>query len=615
MSSDLRVRLVERVKELPDRPGVYVMKDFAGQVIYVGKASSLKNRVRSYFQSPAGLPRRTQLLVERIADFEYIVTDSEVEALILENNLIKKHRPWFNVQLRDDKTYPFIKITLEEEFPRVIVTRRLQQDGSRYFGPYADVGAMRETLRFLRRLFPIRNCSKKISEDEEPKLRPCLNYHIRKCLSPCSGRVSKEAYMELISQIMLFLEGRQDQVIRAMKTQMQEASDSLDFERAASIRDAVRAIERVTERQKIVLQSRSDIDVIGCFRDEADSCAQVFFIRSGKLIGRERFFITNIDDMPDCEMLTAFVKQYYSEATFIPDEVLLPIEPEDKEAISMWLREKKGRKVSIHVPQRGDKKHLIDMTTDNARLSLEDAKTKAVQDAVLKDAALLELQQALDLPTLPVRIEAFDISTIQGTDAVGGMVVFDRGRPAKSSYRRFKIRTVEGQDDYAMMHEIISRRYKKIPEHDQKERHLPDLIVIDGGKGQLNAGLNALCELDVQGIPVISLAESDELIFVEGQEQPIVLPRDSKALLLLRHIRDEAHRFAISYHRKLRTKRSTISALEEIPGIGKKRLQALLKAFGSVRGIRSAEVEEIANVPGINHKLAERVKQVLTGNS
>ncbi|HXL03423.1 MAG: excinuclease ABC subunit UvrC [Firmicutes bacterium] len=615
MSFDLKSNLAERVKDLPDRPGVYVMKDSSGKVIYVGKASSLRNRVRSYFQSPAGLPKRTQILVDRICDFEYIVTDSEVEALILENNLIKKHRPWFNVQLRDDKTYPFIKITLQDEFPRVIVTRRVEQDGSRYFGPYADVGAMRETLRFLKRFFPVRSCSKKISEEHLQKMRPCLNYHIKKCLSPCSGRISKEAYMELVNQIILFLEGRQDQLIRAMKKEMQAASDSLNFERAASIRDAVRAIERVTEKQKIVLASRSDIDVVGYFRDEADVCVQVFFVRSGKLMGRERFFMTNADDVPDSEILTAFIKQYYYEAAFIPDEILLPLKPDDKDAISMWLREKKGRKVSIHVPQRGDKKHLQSMATDNAKLSLEEARTRAMQDAALKDAALLELMEALELPGLPRRIEAFDISTIQGTCAVGSMVVFERGQPEKSSYRRFKIKTVEGQDDYAMMHEVVSRRYRRLLKQDQKEKQLPDLIIIDGGKGQLNAGLKALSELGVQNIPVISLAESHELIFVEGQEQPIALPEDSKALLLLRHIRDEAHRFAVSYHRQLRTKRSTLSALEEIPGIGKKRLQALLTTFGSVKGIRAASIDEIASVPGINHKLAERLKEALASDT
>ena len=615
MGADLRAKLAERVKELPERPGVYVMRDSSGKVIYVGKASSLRSRVRSYFQSLTGLPRRTQLLVERIRDFEYIVTDSEVEALILENNLIKKHRPWFNVQLRDDKTYPFIKITLEDEFPRVIVTRKVEQDGSRYFGPYTDVGAMRDTLRFLRRLFPIRSCSRHISEEQEPKLRPCLNYHIKKCLSPCSGRVSKEVYRELINQIVLFLEGRQDRVIQAMKVQMKIASDSLDFERAASIRDSIRAIERVTERQKVVLGSRQDIDVVGYFRDRADACVQVFLVRSGKLIGRERFFVTNIDDMPDSEVLTAFVKQYYSEATFVPSEVLLPLEPEDNEAISTWLQERKGRKVSVRVPRRGDKRRLLNMTTDNARLGLEEIRTKAMQDAAQKDAALIELQQALGLPLLPAGIEAFDISTIQGTDAVGGMVVFDKGRPQKSSYRRFKIKTVEGQDDYGMMYEIISRRYGRIMKQEEDEKRFPDLIIIDGGKGQLNAGIKALHDVGAEGIPVISLAESHELIFVEGQDQPIALPRDSKALLLLQHIRDEAHRFAVSYHRQLRTKRSTLSALEEIPGIGKRRLKALLTAFGSLKGIRGATVEEIANVQGMNSKLAKRLKQVLTSDT
>ena len=492
------------------------------------------------------------------------------------------------------------------------MTRRVEQDGSRYFGPYADVSAMRETLRFLRRLFPIRSCSKEISEEGVQQARPCLNYHIEKCLSPCSGRISKEAYMGLINQIILFLEGRQDQVVLSMKKQMQAASDALDFERAASIRDAVRAMERATERQRIVLATGSDIDVVGYFREEADACVLIFFVRSGKLMGRERFFITDISDVPDFETLTAFIKQYYDEATFIPDEILLPMKPDDEEAISMWLREKKGKRVSIHVPQRGDKKKLQSMAADNAKLSLEEAKLKAMQDAVLKDAALLELMEALCLPRLPKRIEAFDISTIQGTDAVGGMVVFERGRPAKSSYRRFRIRTVEGQDDCAMMHEIISRRYRRILKKDQDGKELPDLIIIDGGKGQLNAGLRALREVGVQDVPAISLAESHELIFLEGREQPIALPEDSKALLLLRRIRDEAHRFAVSYHRQLRTKRSTLSALEEIPGIGKKRLQALLTAFGSLKGIRAAGVEDIANVPGMNRKLAERLKEALT---
>jgi len=615
MGSDLKANLIERVKGLPDRPGVYVMKDSSGRVIYVGKASSLRNRVRSCFQSSAGLSKRIQVLIDRIADFEYIVTDSEVEALILENNLIKKHRPGFNVRLRDDKTYPFIKITLAEDFPRVIVTRRVEPDGSRYFGPYTDVGAMRETLRFLRRLFAIRSCSREISETKPRKMRPCLNYHIKQCLSPCSGRISKEAYMQLVNRIILFLEGHQDEVVRSLKEEMQAASDALDFERAASIRDAVRAIERVAERQKVVLASSSDIDVIGYFRDEGDACALVFFVRSGKLMGRERFFISDTAEVSDSEILTAFIKQYYSEASFIPDEVLLPMKPHDEEAISMWLREKKGRKVSIRVPKRGDKKQLVSMATDNARLSLEEEKLKAMQDAMVKDAALLELKEVLELPRLPRRIEAFDISTIQGSHAVGGMVVFESGRPVKSAYRRFKIKTVDGQDDYGMMHEIISRRYRRIVEQGGTRNQVPDLIIIDGGRGQLNAGLRALAQVGAEDIPTISLAESHELIFVDGRDEPIALPEDSKALLLLRRIRDEAHRFAVSYHRQLRTKRSMLSELEEIPGIGKKRLKALLTAFGSLKGVRAASVDEIAKVPGMNYKLAEKLKKALTDHA
>jgi excinuclease ABC subunit C len=615
MGSDLKANLIERVKGLPDRPGVYVMKDSSGRVIYVGKASSLRNRVRSYFQSSAGLSKRIQVLIDRIADFEYIVTDSEVEALILENNLIKKHRPGFNVRLRDDKTYPFIKITLAEDFPRVIVTRRVEPDGSRYFGPYTDVGAMRETLRFLRRLFAIRSCSREISETKPRKMRPCLNYHIKQCLSPCSGRISKEAYMQLVNRIILFLEGHQDEVVRSLKEEMQAASDALDFERAASIRDAVRAIERVAERQKVVLASSSDIDVIGYFRDEGDACALVFFVRSGKLMGRERFFISDTAEVSDSEILTAFIKQYYSEASFIPDEVLLPMKPHDEEAISMWLREKKSRKVSIRVPKRGDKKQLVSMATDNARLSLEEEKLKAMQDAMVKDAALLELKEVLELPRLPRRIEAFDISTIQGSHAVGGMVVFESGRPVKSAYRRFKIKTVDGQDDYGMMHEIISRRYRRIVEQGGTRNQVPDLIIIDGGRGQLNAGLRALAQVGAEDIPTISLAESHELIFVDGRDEPIALPEDSKALLLLRRIRDEAHRFAVSYHRQLRTKRSMLSELEEIPGIGKKRLKALLTAFGSLKGVRAASVDEIAKVPGMNYKLAEKLKKALTDHA
>ncbi|MEW5867311.1 MAG: excinuclease ABC subunit UvrC, partial [Bacillota bacterium] len=459
MSPEIRASLQDRARDLPDRPGVYVMRDASGRVIYVGKASSLRNRVRSYFQSPHGLAPRTQALVERISDFEYVVTDSEVEALILENNLIKRHRPRFNVRLRDDKTYPFIKITAAEEFPRVMVTRRVEQDGSRYFGPYTDVKGMRETLQFLRRLFPVRTCSKRITEDSRE--RPCLNYHIKKCLGPCAGRISREAYMELVNQIVLFLEGRQERLVQEMRRRMQMASDRLDFEAAAVLRDRIKAMERVMERQKIVLRSHHDIDVIGFWRDGAETCVEAFFVRGGKLIGRERFFMVNMvdsGDTPDSEMLAAFVKQYYSDATFVPREVVVQADLDEREAIASWLSERRGHKVQVTVPVRGEKKQLVDMARDNARLGLEEARARAMRDAEMEGGALVELQQALGLPRLPRRIEAFDISTIQGTDAVGSMVVFEGGRPAKSEYRRFKIKTVEGQDDFAMMHEVVTRR-------------------------------------------------------------------------------------------------------------------------------------------------------------
>ncbi|MEW6228328.1 MAG: excinuclease ABC subunit UvrC [Bacillota bacterium] len=645
MSLEIRASLQDRARDLPDRPGVYVMRDASGRVIYVGKASSLRNRVRSYFQSPHGLPQRTQALVEHVSDFEYVVTDSEVEALILENNLIKEHRPRFNVRLRDDKTYPFIKVTAAEEFPRVAVTRRVEQDGSRYFGPYTDVKGMRGTLQFLRRFFPVRTCSKRITEDSRE--RPCLNYHIKKCLGPCAGRISHEAYMELVNQIVLFLEGRQERLVQEMRRRMQMASDRLDFEAAAALRDRIKAMERVMERQKMVLRSHHDIDVIGFWRDGAETCVEAFFVRSGKLIGRERFFMVNMvgsGDTPDSEMLAAFVKQYYSDATFVPREVVVQADPDEREAIASWLSERRGHKVQVTVPVRGEKRQLVDMARDNARLGLEEARARAMRDAEMEGGALVELQQALGLPRLPRRIEAFDISTIQGTDAVGSMVVFEGGRPLRSAYRRFKIKTVEGQDDFAMMHEVVTRRCRRalkelgqeVTDIDAAQSEgksaapgqatrngrtskrrgfsaLPDLMLIDGGKGQLGAALQALGESGLDDIPAVGLAKEYELLYVEDRQSPIALPRDSKALFLLQRIRDEAHRFAVSYHRQLRTKRATLSMLEEVPGVGKKRLKALLAAFRSVRAMREASVEDLAKVQGMTRQVAERVKQALGG--
>ncbi len=598
------------MRDLPDRPGVYVMRDRSGRVIYVGKAASLRNRVRSYFQSPHGMPPRIQALVESIADFEYVVTDSEVEALILENNLIKRYRPRFNVRLRDDKTYPFIRITADE-FPRVFVTRRLERDGSRYYGPYPNVSGLRDTLGFLRRVFPVRTCSRKITEGSRDK--PCLNYHIKRCLGPCSGRVSRPAYLELINQIALFLEGRQDELVRDMRRRMEAASERLDFEAAAALRDRIRAMEKVVERQKIVLRSPDDIDVIGFRRDGADTCVEAFFVRGGKVVGHERFFMASMPDSadaPDGEMLSAFLKQYYSDAAFVPGEIALQTQPDEKDAIAEWLAARRGRKVKLTVPARGEKKRLVDMVRDNASLGLEEARARALRDAEMEGGGVLELQRALGLPRLPRRIEAFDISNIQGTDAVGSMVVFQDGRPAKDAYRRFKIRTVQGQDDFAMMREVVARRCQRAS---REPDALPDLMLIDGGKGQLSAALAALRDSGLADVPAVGLAKEQELLFVEGRPEPVALPRDSSALFLVQRIRDEAHRFAVSYHRQLRTKRATLSLLEEIPGVGRKRIKALLAAFRSVRAMREADVEELAKVPGIDRKLAERIKKALEG--
>ncbi len=621
MSPETRADLQNRARDLPDRPGVYVMKDESGRVLYVGKASSLRSRVRSYFQSPQGLARRTRSLVECISDFECMVTDSEVEALILENNLIKRHRPRFNVRLRDDKTYPFIKITTAETFPRAIVTRRVEQDGSRYFGPYADVKGMRETLRFLRDLFPVRTCSKRI--DEGSRERPCLNYQIEKCLAPCAGRITREAYMEVIRQISLFLEGRQEMLVREMRRRMEAASRSLDFEAAAALRDRIRAMERVIERQKIVLRSGRDIDIIGFWRDGArdgaETCVEVFFVRGGKLIGRERFFMVSMvgaADTPDTEMLAAFLKQYYSDASFVPREVVVQVDLEERDAIEAWLANKRGGKVEVIAPLRGEKKRLVDMVRDNARLGLEEARARVMRDAEMEGGALVDLQQALGLSGPPQRIEAFDISTIQGADAVGSLVVFERGRPAKSAYRRFKIRTVQGQDDFAMMREVVARRCRRALERpDSRFGGLPDLVLIDGGKGQLGAAIEALRESGLGHIPAAGLAKEHELLYVEGRKDPVALPRDSRALLLLQRVRDEAHRFAVSYHRQLRTKRATLSMLEEVPGVGRKRLKALLAAFRSVRAMREATIDDLARVPGMTRKVAELVKRALDSPS
>lgn len=612
------------------------MKDARGKFIYVGKAVSLKARVRSYFQSPGSLSPRVRLMVEKVSDIEYVVTGSEVEALILENNLIKRHRPWYNIRLRDDKTYPYVKVTLAERFPKVITTRRMVQDGSRYFGPYTDAGSLYDTLRFLKRLFPVRSCNKKIGDKTDD--RPCLNYHIERCLAPCSGRISEKAYRTVIDQICLFLEGRQEELIRAMRKDMTSAALVEDYERAAAIRDRIRDLEKVIERQKIVSPSLGDIDVIAFARNDTDACAQILLIRDGKMIGREHFVLENVKvvtdtgEPGDSDIMTAFVNQYYASASFVPSEVLLQHPIDDADIVAKWLSERKGGKVTLRVPRRGTKKELVEMAAENARLSLGRValeRVERVQAGEMEEGALLELQRAvgaeIGLEEPPRRIEAFDISNIQGREAVGSMVVFKDGRPLKSGYRRFKIKLAGGPDDYAMMREVVLRRYRRARAayggdgagagagtgDAGKWDQLPDLILIDGGKGQLGAARDALREVGLDFIPTIGLAKEFEHIFVEGRSDPIVLPRDSKALFVLQRVRDEAHRFAVAYHRRLREKDATLSQLAGIKGIGRKRIGALFNAFKSLDEMRRAGVDELASVPGMTRKAAELVYSYL----
>ncbi|MFQ5812226.1 MAG: excinuclease ABC subunit UvrC [Anaerolineae bacterium] len=618
--------LKDKLQTIPTKPGVYLMKDERGQVIYVGKSVNLKNRVRSYFQASASHSLKLHRLIYRIADFDFIVTDSEIEALILECNLIKEHRPRYNIRLKDDKRYPYIKITWQEDYPRVIVTRRMERDGARYFGPLTAVWAVRQTLDMLRRLFPYLTCKRQITGQDT---RACLYYHIGRCAGPCIGAISKEEYRALIKRICLFLEGKAEEIVADLQTQMTSAAEALDFERAAALRDQIEAVERVTKQQKIVLAVGKDQDVIALAREDGDACVQVFFIRQGKLIGREYFVLDGTAEEDEAQIVASFVKQFYDEAAYVPTKIILPTNVEEARIIEAWLRSKRGRKVRLHVPKRGRERELVQMAAENAAETLASLRAQWLLDEGRSVEALAQLQEHLGLEEAPTRIEGYDISNIQGTAATGSMVVFVKGVPRKSDYRRFRIRTVEGADDYAMMQEVLGRRFKralegrvegssKLKAQSSKFKEadvwtiLPDLIIIDGGKGQLNAALEVLEEYGLKDeVPAAGLTKKREEIFLPGRSELLVLPRDSQGLYLLQRIRDEAHRFAISYHRKLRAKKSLASILEEIPGIGPKRRQALLKHFGSIEAIRAASVEELAAVKGMTRKAAEAVRENL----
>lgn len=587
----------EKLKLLPDSPGVYLMKDARGKIIYVGKAVVLKNRVRQYFQRNKGHTPKVRAMVGKIADFETIMTGSEVEALILECNLIKKHRPRYNISLKDDKSYPYVKVTLQEEFPRVFVTRRILKDGARYFGPYTNVTAVHESLKLLRRLFPLRSC-RQMGE------RPCLEYHIKRCIAPCTGNVDREEYDAMIRAVLLFLEGRTEDVERELSARMQAAAESYHFELAARLRDQLAAVRRVAEKQNIVTGA-GDQDAVGMARSDIGVCVQIFFIRAGKMLGREHFLLQGSEEESDEALLTAFLQQYYHQAAFVPREVLLPMELEETALLSEWLSEKKGGKVQIFVPQRGSKRDIVNMAEGNAEKYLRDEAERVKQANAQTLGAVEELGHYLGLRELPNRMECFDISHNQGSETVASMVVFEGGLPKKSDYRRFKIRSAEGKpDDFKSMREVTTRRYGKLTEEE-----LPDLIVIDGGKGQLSSALEIIRGAGHLKVPVVGLAKQFELIFVEGSSDPVVLPRHSQALYLIQRIRDEAHRFAITYHRKLRGKRNLVSVLDHIDGIGPKRRKMLWSHFGNLNRIKAASVEELAAVEGMNLSAAEAVYQ------
>lgn len=580
--------LEEKLKTLPDSPGVYLMKDVNGKIIYVGKAKILKNRVRQYFQSNKNHGVKVRAMVAKISDFETIVTASEVEALILECNLIKKYRPRYNVCLKDDKSYPYLKLTLNEDFPRVFITRRIINDGSKYFGPYTNSQAVKDSLELLRKLFPLRTC-KTLGK------RPCLEYHINRCLAPCVNKISRADYSDLVQATEKFLEGKTADVERDLTAKMNFAADNLNFELAAKLRDILLAVRKISERQKIVTDT-GDIDAIGIARLNDEVCAQIFFIRDGKVTGRESFLLNGAVDESDAKVTVEFVKQYYSRAKISATEVLLPVEllDEDVKILSEWLCAK------IFEPKRGVKRELVEMAVENAKKFLAEKSARQELQEAQTSRAVEDLQKFLHLPKLPRKMECFDISHFQGAETVASMVVFKNGQPDKKSYRRFKIRSTEGKpDDFLSMREVTSRRYGKLTAEE-----LPDLIVIDGGIGQLNSALEIIRAFGHE-VPVVGLAKEFELIFVEGESEPVELPRESQALYLMQRIRDEAHRFAITYHRKLRRARNLKSILDNVAGIGEKRRAELFKKFGTLDKIKSASIEELLTVPSMNRTAAE----------
>ena len=649
-TEQLRAQLVAQVAALPAKPGVYTFRDGAGKVIYVGKAANLRSRVRSYFGSPRSLEGKTRKLAARIAALEIVTTRTEQDALHLEATLVKRHQPLFNVRLKDDKHYPYLKVDVNSPWPRVTITRRVQNDGARYFGPYASAKSVRTSLDLVKKLFPWRSCDKEITGSDP---RPCLDYYIRRCIAPCTSYCTPDEYREVIDQTMLFLDGKSSVVVEQLNDAMREAADELNFERAATLRDQLAAVERVTEQQITADTVDSELDAFGIAVDGDEAVVQVLFIRGQKMTGSDSFSLAGVQDEPLEQVLAAFLRQYYEGALQIPRLVLIPHEIEQLELLSGWLAEKRGGAVEIRHPQRGDKRRLTEMAAENAREALEMQRVRWLADHDRTNAALGELGEALSLPAPPNRIECYDISHNQGDSTVASMVVFLDGRPATREYRRFRIKSIEGPDDFASMAEVMRRRFRRLGELRKEERAegfelpaeldapddaapddaeptqteieeseseqsaeqgwgaVPDLVIVDGGRGQVSAAHDVMRNLAVDDIPLAGLAKREELLFLVDTAEPIRLDRRSQGMYLVQRIRDEAHRFAISYHRRLRQQRASRSPLDRIPGIGPSRKKALLRKFGSLQAIRQASADEIAATPGLTRRVAEQIKAEL----
>ena len=613
------------LKNLPSKPGVYLMKNSLGEVIYVGKAKILKNRVKSYFQNSKNHSEKVRVMVKHIAEFEYIVTDSEMEALILECNLIKKYSPRYNILLKDDKFYPFIKITVNDDFPRVFVTRNYSKDGSKYFGPYTNGTAVYETINLINKIFPLRTCKLLIKEGGET-VRPCLNYHIKKCFGPCGGYISKQEYGKMINDVIDILSGKDTTVLKVLQSEMEEASMNLEFEKAADLRDKILAIKAIVEKQKIFKTMEGDEDFINIYKDEKDSCVQVFFSREGKILSREHFIFENTAEDSIEEILEEFITSFYGGTAKVPRTIYVPA-ISNVELVEEYLTIKRGAKVWIKVPQKGQKREMLEMVKNNAQITLEKFKDKYLIDKEINKIALEELQELLDLEIWPSRIEAYDISNIQGVDSVGSMIVFEEGRSKNSDYRRFRIKTVKGANDYDSMREILTRRFShgleevkaiqesKLQFSAGKFSNFPDIIMMDGGKGQINIALEVLRDLNIS-IPVCGLVKDDKHatrgIIYNNEE--LIINRSSNLMQLIRRIQDEVHRFAITYHRSLRDKRTLHSILDDIPNVGEKRRRALLMKFGSVDNIKSATLDQLLETPSINNKAAESIYKYFNGN-